>query len=304
MTALASREDSDTVAQALATGAARLRDAGVEAARRDALLLLATALGVDPDMLRLRSERRLDAAERSAFETLLGRRAGREPVSRIVGTREFWSLPFKITRDTLDPRPDSETLVEAVLARIGDRTAPLDILDLGTGSGCLLLALLSELPAARGLGVDISEAALKVARENAAVLGLGSRADFLCAPWGAALGGSPLEGAWQVIVSNPPYILSGELPDLAPEVQDFDPPLALAGGPDGLDAYRALAPEIARLMAPGGLAALEIETTQIDTVEALLRAAGLTDFGRKRDLAGNWRCLLAGNAARPADWRK
>ncbi len=296
MTALASKEDNDTVAQALATGAARLREAGVEAGRRDALLLLATALGADPDMLRLRPERRLDAVERSAFEVLLDRRAGREPVSRILGTREFWSLPFKITCDTLDPRPDSETLVEAVLTRLGDRTAPLDILDLGTGSGCLLLALLSELPAARGLGVDISEAALKVARENAAALGLGRRADFLCAPWGAALG-----GAWQVIVSNPPYILSGELPDLALEVQDFDPPLALAGGPDGLDAYRALAPEIARLMAPGGLAALEIGTTQINTVETLLRAAGLAEFGRERDLAGNWRCLLAGNAARPVD---
>jgi len=299
MKPLAREEDGETVAQALATGAARLRGAGVAAPRRDALLLLAAALEVDANMLRLRPERLLDAAEWSAFETLLSRRAGREPVSRIAGTREFWSLPFKITRDTLDPRPDSETLVEAVLARIGDRGAPLDILDLGTGSGCLLLALLNELPAARGLGVDISEGALKVARENAVALGLAGRADFLCAPWGAALG-----GAWQVIVSNPPYILSGELPDLAPEVQDFDPPLALAGGPDGLDAYRALAPEIARLMAAGGLAALEIETTQIDTVEALLRTAGLRDFGRERDLAGNWRCLLAGNAARPADWRK
>lgn len=296
---LAAVETGGTVEQALATGAARLRDAGVAAGRRDALLLLAIALGADPNTLRLRPERPLDAAEWSAFEALLGRRAGREPVSRIVGTREFWSLPFKITRDTLDPRPDSETLVEAVLARIGDRGAPLDILDLGTGSGCLLLALLSELPAARGLGVDISEAALKVARENAMALGLAGRADFLCAPWGAALG-----GAWQVIVSNPPYILSEELPELAPEVQDFDPPLALAGGPDGLDAYRALAPEITRLMAPGGLAALEIETTQIDTVEALLRSAGLKNLGRVRDLAGNWRCLLAGNATRPADWRK
>ncbi len=292
-------ETGETVEQALAAGGARLRDAGVEAPRRDALLLLAAMLAVAPDTLRMRPERPLDAAERSAFETVLARRAGREPVSRIVGVREFWSLPFKITRDTLDPRADSETLIDAVLARIGDRNAPLDILDLGTGSGCLLLALLSELPAARGLGVDISEAALQVARENAAALDLSGRANFLRASWGAALG-----GAWQVIVSNPPYILSGELPDLAPEVQDFDPPVALAGGPDGLDAYRALAPEIARLMAPGGLAALEIGTTQIDSVEMLLRAAGLQDVGRERDLAGNWRCLLAGNAARPADWRK
>ncbi|MHA1599392.1 MAG: peptide chain release factor N(5)-glutamine methyltransferase [Alphaproteobacteria bacterium] len=288
-----------TVEQALTTGAMRLCNAGVKAGRRDALLLLAAALKSDPNTLRVRPERSLDAAEWSAFESLLDRRAGREPVSRILGTREFWSLPFKITPDTLDPRPDSETLVDAVLARIGDRGAAIDILDLGTGSGCLLLALLSELPAARGLGVDISEAALTIARQNAVALGLAGRADFLCASWGHAVG-----GAWQVIVSNPPYILLSEIPDLAPEVQDFDPPLALAGGPDGLDAYRALAPEIARLMAPGGLAALEIEMTQTETIEALLRAAGLQNIGRERDLAGNWRCLLAGNAGQPADWRK
>jgi release factor glutamine methyltransferase len=299
MSGLAAMEAVGTVEQALAAGAARLRDAGVEAGRRDALLLLAAALDADPDTLRMQPERSLDAGERSAFEALLDRRARREPVSRIVGVREFWSLPFKITPDTLDPRPDSETLIDAVLARIGDRSAPLDILDLGTGSGCLLLALLSELPAARGLGVDISEAALAVARENAAALGLGSRANFLRASWGAGLG-----GIWQVIVSNPPYIISGEIPDLAPEVQDFDPLPALAGGPDGLDAYRALAPEIARLLAPGGLAALEIGATQIDTVETLFRATGLREVGREPDLAGIWRCLLAENAARSADWRK
>lgn len=299
MTGLAVTADGETVERVLSAATDRLRDAGVAAARRDALLLLAAALGSDADTVRARPERTLDAGARSAFRVLLDRRAGREPVSRILGTREFWSLPFKITRDTLDPRPDSETVVAAVLARIGDRAAPLRILDLGTGSGCLLLALLSELPAARGLGVDISAAALKVARENAEALGVAERAHFLQASWGAALG-----GAWQVIVSNPPYILSGDIPDLAPEVQDFDPPLALAGGPDGLDAYRALAPEIARLLASEGLAALEIETTRIDAVEALLRTAGLQKFGRERDLAGKWRCLLAGNAARPADWRK
>ena len=291
--------DGGTVARALAAGAARLREAGVEGARRDARLLLAAALGVSSDALRMRPERPLNAGERVAFESLLARRARREPVSRIVGVREFWSLPFKITPDTLDPRPDSETLVDAVLGRIADRDAPLDILDLGTGSGCLLLALLSDLPAARGLGVDISEPALAVARENAAALGLGSRADFLRASWGAALGGT-----WQVIVSNPPYILSSEIPDLAPEVQDFDPLPALAGGPDGLDAYRILAPDIARLLDPGGLAALEIGAAQIEPVEALLRTIGLKICGRVRDLAENWRCVLAEKTARSADWRK
>ena len=303
MTLPAHAEEDTTVEQMLIAATVRLRDAGVEAARRDALLLLAAALESDTDTVRARPERPLDAAAHSAFKALIDRRAGREPVSRILGAREFWSLPFKITRDTLDPRPDSETVVAAVLSRIADRTAPLRLLDLGTGSGCLLLALLSELPAARGLGVDISEAAVRVARENATDLGLAGRADFLCASWGAP-SGTGLSGTWQVIVSNPPYILSGELPDLAPEVLDFDPPLALAGGPDGLDAYRALAPEIARVMAPDGLAALEIETAQIENVETLLRAAGLLEFGRERDLAGKWRCLLAGNAARPVDERK
>ncbi len=299
MTLPARADAGVTVEHTLVAATARLQDVGVEAARRDALLLLAAALGSDADTVRARPERPIDAPAREAFEALLDRRVGREPVSRILGAREFWSLPFRITPDTLDPRPDSETVVTAVLARIADRTAPLRILDLGTGSGCLLLALLSELPAAHGVGVDISESAIRVARENAAALGLAGRADFLCASWGEALGGS-----WQVIVSNPPYILSGELPGLAPEVQDFDPPPALAGGPDGLDAYRVLAPEIFRLMAPDGLAALEIETAQIENVESLLRAAGLVEFGRERDLAGKWRCLLAGNAARPVDERK
>jgi release factor glutamine methyltransferase len=300
MTLQATTQESATVSQALAASTARLRDAGVEAPRRDALLLLAAALACDTDSLRLRPERPLDAAARSTFESLIERRVGREPVSRILGAREFWSLPFKITRDTLDPRPDSETVVAAVLARIADRTAPVRILDLGTGSGCLLLALLSELPAAYGVGVDLSEAAVCVARENATVLGLAGRADFLRASWDTPWS-TALRDGWQVIVSNPPYILSSELTDLAPEVQDFDPPLALAGGPDGLDAYRALAPEIARLLAPGGFAALEIDTARIENVETLFRAAGLREIGRERDLSGNWRCLLAGKAARPVD---
>jgi release factor glutamine methyltransferase len=285
-----------TVDQALADATVRLRAAGVEAARRDAGLLLGAALGTGLDTLRARPERPVGATEQAAFAALVARRARREPVSRILGTREFWSLPFKITPATLDPRPDSETVVAAVLARIGDRSAPLAILDLGTGSGCLLLALLAELPAAYGLGIDLSEAALRTARENAAALGLAGRASFVCGAWAAAVG-----GAWQVIVSNPPYILTDDLRDLAPEVQGYDPHLALDGGADGLEAYRALAPEIARLIAPGGLAALEIETVQSEAVETLLRAAGLSVLGRDRDLAGRDRCVLAG-AETP--WRR
>jgi release factor glutamine methyltransferase len=288
-----------TVAQALAAASARLRDAGVDGARRDALLLMAAALNEESAAVRARPERVLDGDARARFDAAVDRRVGREPVSRILGAREFWSLSFAISADTLDPRPDSETLVTAVLSHIGDRTAPLTILDLGTGSGCLLLALLSELPAARGLGIDISEAAVRVARQNAVAQGLAGRSAFLCAPWGAALG-----GAWQVIVSNPPYIVSGEIPNLAPEVRNFDPPMALAGGADGLDAYRDLAPEIARLVAPGGLAALEIDPVQIENVEGVLQAAGLRGLGRVRDLAGKWRCVLAEGPEIAAEWRK
>jgi release factor glutamine methyltransferase len=288
-----------TVAQALDAAAARLRDAGVDGARRDALLLLAAALNEELAAVRARPEWVLDGSAQARFDSYVDRRAGREPVSRILGTREFWSLPFAISADTLDPRPDSETLVAAVLTHIGDRTAPLTILDLGTGSGCLLLALLSELPAARGLGIDVSKAAVGVARRNAVDLGLAGRSAFLCAPWGAALA-----GAWQVIVSNPPYIVSRDIPHLAPEVRLFDPPLALAGGADGLDAYRDLAPDIARLLAPGGVAALEIEPAQIENVEGVLQAAGLRGLGRARDLAGHWRCILAEGPEIPAEWRK
>jgi release factor glutamine methyltransferase len=278
-----------TVEQTLAEAAARLRAAGVEAARRDASLLLGAALGSGADALRARPERPVDAAASAAFAALVDRRVRREPVSRILGHREFWSLPFKITPATLDPRPDSETVVAAVLARIGDRSAPLAILDLGTGSGCLLLALLAELPAARGLGIDICAAALRTARENAVALGLAGRAEFVCGAWAAAVA-----GAWQVIVSNPPYIVTDDLRDLAPEVQGYDPRLALDGGADGLAAYRALAPDIARLIAPGGLAALEIETARSEAVENVLRAAGLSVLGRERDLSGRERCVLAG----------
>ncbi len=277
-----------SVARMLELAAARLRAAGVEGPRRDARLLLGAALGAGPELAIDRPERRLDGSERARFERLIARRAAREPVSRILGRRGFWSLEFKITPDTLDPRPDSETLVEAVLAQIDDRAAPLSILDLGTGSGCLLLALLAELPAARGLGVDISAAALKVARENARFLGLSVRARFERRDWAMGLG-----GFWQAIVSNPPYIKESEIEGLAPEVAHYDPNLALTAGLDGLDAYRALLPQAARLLERGGVLALEVGEGQQEAVEALLVATGLTPLCRNRDLAGIERCLVA-----------
>jgi release factor glutamine methyltransferase len=269
-------------------GAARLRKAGIGDARRDARLLLAHAIGAGLEIVIGFPERPISAAELASYESLIARRARREPVSRILEQREFWSLLFRLTADTFDPRPDSETLVEAILERVVDRSAPLRILDLGTGTGCLLLALLSALPRASGLGIDISAQAVTVARANAEALGLSARAGFRCADWG-----SGAEGFWQVIVSNPPYIVEGALPRLPPEVALYDPPTALLGNADGLGAYRALVPHAARLLAPGGVIAVEVGRGQAASVESILAKAGLKCLERRRDLSGIDRCILA-----------
>ncbi len=276
------------VGAALQRGIARLREAGVEAPSRDAKLLLAEATGQDQCRLVAFPERSLNADEMTAYEALLDRRVRREPVSRILGRREFWSLRFAVTADTLDPRPETEILVEALLARLPGREAELRLLDLGCGSGCILLALLSELGKAEGLGVDSSAAAVEVARSNAAALGLGDRAAFRVGDWAAGL-----EGGWQAIVSNPPYIVESEIEDLAPEVSRFDPRQALSGGPDGLDAYRVLLPQAARLLAPEGLLALEFGIDQGDAVRRLAEAAGFIVRDSVQDLAGRDRCLIA-----------
>lgn len=291
-----------TIARTLKAAAARLEEAGVEDPRRDVRLLVAAALEVGPEHLIAHSERPLEEAEAARIEASIARRAAREPVSRILGRRGFWSLEFEITPHTLDPRPDSETLVSAVLERIGAQGlagAPLSILDLGTGSGCLLLALLSELPAASGLGLDISAEALEVARRNARKLGLSHRARFVVGDW-AGDWNSGLNGSWQVIVSNPPYITEAEIGELAPEVARYDPRLALAAGFDGLDAYRKLLPRAARLLERDGVLALEVGRGQQDAVTALLAASGFTTLGRYRDLGGIERCLLASHR-KPGD---
>lgn len=290
MTALP-RPGPTTVGEILERSAFRLRAAGVAGPRRDARLLLAAALGVRADRILAWPERLLGPDEVARAEALVGRRAAREPVSRILGVREFWSLTFALSPATLDPRPESETLVEAVLARIADREAAIGILDLGTGTGCLVLAILSELRAAWGMGVDLSEDALAVARTNADRLGLAERARFACVDWAEGL-----TGAWQVIVSNPPYIKEDEFETLAPEVRRYDPRPALVSGPDGLEALRTIVPQAARLLAPGGMLALEVGPDQADRMDGLLISAGLVPADRVRDLNGVERCLLA---ARP-----
>lgn len=277
-----------TVGEALRLATEQLECAGVVNARRDARLLLAHAVGQPLERLFGYPERALTGKAFAAFRAMVTRRGLREPVSRVLGRRAFWGLDFAITRATLDPRPESESLVEAVLEHGVPRDAPLSILDLGTGSGCLLLALLSELPLAHGFGIDRDVEALAVAQANARALGLAGRAHFLAADWGTAVAGS-----WQVILSNPPYIKGTDIDGLAPEVARHDPRQALDGGHDGLDAYRTLATQIPRLAAPGGLIALELGLGQAAEVESLVVAAGLAPLARVKDLAGRDRCLLA-----------
>ncbi len=280
------------VGGALASAAPVLAAAGVEDARRDARLLLQAAAAMTAEALFAHPERALTPAQVRRFACLIERRRAREPVSRILARREFWGLDLAIAPATLDPRPDSEALIHAALDAIPDRAAPLRLLDLGTGSGCLLLALLSELPAAFGVGCDASEAAVRVARASSAALGLSPRAAFTVGDWANAV-----DGVFDVILANPPYIPAATIARLAPEVRDFDPRLALDGGPDGLAAHRAIAPQLGPRLAPGGHVVIEVGDDQADEVAALLAAHGLLVAGRSRDLAGRERCIIA-NAAR------
>lgn len=279
------------IADLLSDGMKALREAGVEAAAREARLLLGVAAQLPPAVMIGFPERSVDAAAADAYRALIARRADREPLSHLLGRREFWSLPFVVTSDVLDPRPDSETLIGSVLAEIADRAAPLRILDFGSGSGCLLLTLLSELPRAKGWGVDISPAALAVAERNAMELRLKDRVTLRHGAWDEALTSADPQ-LFDIVVSNPPYIPSGDIAGLAPEVVRHEPHIALDGGPDGLDAYRCLAPILRRLIAPDGLVALEIGLGQGESVRALMLAAGLAAAGSGRDLGDRERCLL------------
>jgi release factor glutamine methyltransferase len=270
-----------TIGEALRQAETRLRGAGIEASRREARLMLERVAAIQPSTVLGWPERPLDAAALQAFMAAVDRRAGREPLSRILGRREFWSLEFGLSAATLDPRPDSETLVEAALAQLRDREAPWRLLDLGTGSGCLLLALLAELPRATGLGIDCSEGAVRAAAATARRLGISSRAAFAVGDWAA-----PLGGVFDLAISNPPYIASGQIAALEPEVRLHDPPVALDGGPDGLAAYRALAGSIGFVLGPRGLAVIELGAGQAGDVAAIFAAAGFETVEIRPDLAG------------------
>ena len=281
--------DLDSV---LRGAAARLGAAGIDSPRLDARVLVAHALGLSPGDLVLRHRRLVAPAARRLIARLIERRARREPVSRIVRRREFWSLPFRVTPATLDPRPDSETVISAVLEALPARDAAMRLLDLGTGTGCLLLALLSELPCASGIGVDVSPAALRVARANAGALGLKARARFRHGVWADGL-----RGRFDVILSNPPYIPTDGLAALPTEV-GFDPVAALDGGPDGLVCYRALGEALPRLLAPDGIVALEVGAGLATAVAAIMTRQGLRIAKIVRDLANNERVVVARPGAR------
>jgi release factor glutamine methyltransferase len=265
--------------------AARLRSGGSDSAELDARLLVGSVLGLELTGMIAAAARILTDNEAERLEGFARRRMAGEPVARIVGVKEFWGLPLRLSPATLVPRPDTETVVEAALEILRletRRDPPLRIADLGTGSGAILLALLSELPNAFGIGTDISVPALRTARDNARQLGFAARAAFVACDYAAAL-----SGPFDLIVSNPPYIRSAQIAALEAEVRDHDPHPALDGGFDGLDAYRLIAPQASRLLAPGGALVMEVGHGQSGDVQGLLTAAGLTPAGPpKSDLAG------------------
>lgn len=262
-----------------------LEQAGIEDSRREARLLLGWATG--RDLGGLLSLDGVEPAQASRFAGALKRRLDREPLAFITGETGFWTLDLETGRDTLIPRADSEALIEALLDVCPDRNAPLSILDLGTGTGCLLLAALSEYPQATGVGVDLSPQAAALARRNSIRTGLTKRSAFLAGSWADAL-----TGRFDVVLSNPPYIETGDLAGLMPEVVQYEPARALDGGADGLEAYRILCAALPDLLVPGGHAILEMGIGQINAVSALGAANGLRDVAHKTDLGGIERALV------------
>jgi len=284
-------KDGASVSEALQLIAQTFRAAGIDDADADARVLAGHALHLDRARLISQSDRVLEAREVNAISGLAARRLKREPVSRILGRKEFWSLALAITPDVLVPRPETETVVEGALdfvVRNGLRMEKLRILDIGTGSGALLVALLNELPNATGIGTDISRAALEAAQINVAQFGFESRSSLIACDMAAGV-----QGQFDLVVSNPPYIARGQIASLAPEVRDYDPMMALDGGDDGLTAYRSISADAKRILAQGGRLFVEMGAGQEPAVRELFTNAGLEVGIARNDLAGTPRVLGA-----------
>ena len=277
---------SPTVGGRLRSAAATLAAAGVENARWEARLLLAHATGLDAAALVRDRERPIEAP---GFDAMVAARAGRTPLAFLLGHQPFWSLDVLVSPATLIPRADSEALVEAAIAAFPDPAVVRRVLDLGTGTGCLLLAVLTEFPSAWGVGVDLFPAAAALARRNAGRLGLEARSVFVCGDWADAL-----QGRFDLVLCNPPYVTTGEMAGLAPEVALHEPARALDGGSDGLDAYRRVTQALPALLGPGGRGVIELGAGQQRAVARLAQAAGLDVLGARDDLGGIARALVLG----------
>lgn len=269
-----------TLVKAWTAAKERLKDAGIDQPAIDARLMLEVAADVTRTEIVTDPYRMLTAEQWATLDDYLTRRARREPVSHIIGRKGFWKILLQVNKNVLTPRPETEVIVDEVLKAFPENMS-FSMLDLGVGSGAILLAILAERPAARGLGVDVSDEALAVARENAASLDLNNRAALLRGDWTTGLG----DEGFDLVVSNPPYIASHVIETLEPEVRVHEPRLALDGGPDGLDAYRQLAPEVLRVLKPGGMFAVEIGYDQSADVEALFRQAGASNVRTIKDLS-------------------
>ncbi|MCJ8144934.1 peptide chain release factor N(5)-glutamine methyltransferase [Ancylobacter sp. A5.8] len=282
-----------TRAALLAAVTRNFERSGLDEPAREARLLLKAALGLTDLDLIARADHPVAPEDASRLTGLAARRASGEPLARLTGRREFWSLDFALSPDTLVPRPDTETMVEAALKAFPHADAPLRVLDLGTGSGAILAAILSERPNAFGLGIDLAEGAARQARDNLARFGLTSRACVMVGEWSQALDFPSPTRRFDLVVSNPPYIARSDIAGLDVEVRAHDPMLALDGGEDGLDAYRAIALALPDLLAPGGVAVLELGIGQEADVARLLAAQGLpVDGPARRDLAGVARAIV------------
>ncbi|CAN5323177.1 peptide chain release factor N(5)-glutamine methyltransferase [soil metagenome] len=287
--AAASATSGFTLVSAWKAASAQLKAGRIDSPAIDARLLLEVAADASRMDILTDPYRLVTGEQQGRLDGYVERRLKREPVSRILGRKGFWKIMLSVTPDVLSPRPDTETLLDIAMLVFAPGEA-FSLIDLGTGSGAILLAVLAERPAAKGVGTDISSEALAVARENAANLDLDGRATFLRTEWAAGFA----DHSFDFVVSNPPYIPSGDIPGLDPEVREHDPVLALDGGPDGLRAYRELAPEILRVMKPGGVFAVEVGWDQGPAVKALFKAAGFTGLRIVKDLGDRNRVVTNG----------